>query len=73
MLLLALLVASPLVLTALAVGLVVAVLQAVTQVQDVALSTVPKILAVMAALLLSGPWMMQRLVEFAQRAMGLAQ
>jgi flagellar biosynthesis protein FliQ len=69
-LMLLLAVAAPMLLAALTVGLVVGLLQALTQVQDVTLSIVPKILAVLAALLLSGSWMLQRLVEFTQKALG---
>jgi flagellar biosynthetic protein FliQ len=51
---------------ALVVGLVVSILQAVTQVSDPTLSFVPKILAVLAALAIAGSWMMTLLVEFAR-------
>ena len=49
---------------ALLVGLIVSILQAVTQVQDQTLSFVPKILATLLALVLFGPWMIARIVEF---------
>jgi len=60
----ALLVGAPVLLAALAVGLVVAMLQALTQIQEHTLSFVPKVLAVAGVLLLAGPWMLQRLIEF---------
>ena len=57
---------SPVLLIALTVGVVVSLLQAVTQVQDYTLSFVPKMAAVMLAVLALGPWMLHRLVEFSQ-------
>ena len=51
---------------ALIVGLIVSILQAVTQVSDPTLSFVPKILAVLAALAVAGSWMMTILVDFAR-------
>ncbi len=61
---LALWLAAPALLASLLAGLFSAVLQAATQVQDPALSFVPRLLAVAAALLLSGAWMLARLVAF---------
>ena len=58
-------VGAPFIITALAVGLVVALLQAATQLQDSALSFVPKIVAVGLVLLLAGPWVLGRLVGYA--------
>ena len=55
---------APVLITALVVGLVVSVLQAVTQIQEQTLSFVPKIIAVLLSLIIVGPWMMDRLVEF---------
>jgi flagellar biosynthetic protein FliQ len=60
----AVLAAGPTVLAAVIVGLVVAILQAATQVNDQAVAFAPKALAVVAALVLSGPWMMSQLVQF---------
>lgn len=68
--LLLLTVAAPLLLTALLVGLLTGVLQALTQVQDLTLSIVPKIVAVLIAAVVSGPWMIERIVEFARRTLG---
>ena len=61
---------APVLLTALGVGLIVSVLQAVTQVQEQTLSLVPKILAVGISLIVVGPWMMGRLVEFGRQMFG---
>ncbi|MFT4058372.1 MAG: flagellar biosynthesis protein FliQ [Legionella sp.] len=62
----ALLIASPIILAALVSGLLVSILQVVTQIQDSSLSFVPKILAVVLMLMLCGGWMLHSLVEFAQ-------
>jgi flagellar biosynthesis protein FliQ len=71
-LVLALLASAPPLLAALATGLLTGVLQAVTQVQDAALGAVPRIAAVLAALVVAGPWMGGRLVRFAEAAFALA-
>ncbi|MGE5588737.1 MAG: flagellar biosynthesis protein FliQ [Clostridia bacterium] len=57
-------VAAPVLLFALVAGLLVSVFQAVTQIQEMTLALVPKILAVILALVVFGPWMMRMLVEF---------
>ncbi len=62
----ALLIASPIILVALISGLLISILQVVTQIQDSTLSFVPKILAVVLMLMLCGEWMLHTLVEFAQ-------
>ena len=62
-----LIVAAPLLLVALTVGLVVSVFQAVTQVNEATLSFVPKMIAVAATLVVGGPWMITLLVEYIQR------
>jgi flagellar biosynthetic protein FliQ len=49
---------------ALSVGLVVSLLQAVTQVQETTLSFLPKLLAVAAVLVVLGPWMLRQLIDF---------
>lgn len=58
---------SPLLLPGLAVGLVIAMLQAATQIQEMTLSFIPKLLVVFLALILSGHWLMDVLVEFTTR------
>ena len=59
-------VSLPLLGTALVVALIVSTLQAVTQVQEYTLSFVPKIVAVVLAAVIAGPWMIERIVEFAR-------
>ena len=63
---LTLVVSLPVLLTALAVGLLVALFQAATQIQEHTLSFVPKIAAVLIAAAIAGPWMTERVVEFAR-------
>lgn len=69
--LLLLVVSLPVLLTALIVGLIVSVLQAATQVTDPTLSFVPKILAVLLALAITGPWMIEMIVDFSKQAFGM--
>ena len=64
-----LLVASPLLLAVLAVGVLVSVFQAATQINEATLSFVPKLLAAVAVLTLAGPWMLSTLVEYIQRTL----
>ena len=61
---LTMLLAAPLLLTALAVGLLIGLLQAATQVNEMTLSFIPKLLALALVLLISGPWMLRTLVDF---------
>ena len=59
-----LIVAGPLLIAALATGLIISVFQAATQINEMTLSFIPKLLAMLAALALLGPWMIQELVDF---------
>ncbi len=59
-----LLVAAPMLGLGLAVGLVISIFQSVTQIQEMTLTFVPKIIVVMLALLMFGPWMMNMLISF---------
>ena len=68
-LMLLLMVAAPILLTVLVVGLIVSVFQAATQINEATLSFVPKILGAMAVLGVAGPWMMTTLVEYLQRTL----
>ena len=63
------LVALPLLGVALAVGLLFSIFQAITSVQEMTLSYIPKMLAVAAVLLLLAPWMIEMLTDFAVRVM----
>ncbi len=64
-----LMVSAPVLLTVLAVGLVVSVFQAATQINEATLSFVPKIVAAVAVLAIAGPWMLSTLVEYLQRTL----
>ncbi|WP_313816302.1 flagellar biosynthesis protein FliQ [Citricoccus sp.] len=57
---------APVLITALAVGLLIGLLQSATQVQEITLSFVPKAIAVAVVLALSGYWMIQEMVTFTQ-------
>jgi flagellar biosynthetic protein FliQ len=63
-LLLALIVSAPMLLIGLLVGIVVSLLQAVTQIQEQTLTFVPKIAAMVAAAILLMPWIGHRLLEY---------
>ena len=59
-----LMVAGPVLLVGLAVGLIVSILQAATQIQEMTLAYVPKILAVFGVIAVLGPWMMNQIVTY---------
>lgn len=62
-----LLISAPMLITALAVGLVVSVLQAATQINEMTLSFIPKLVAIFAAMVVTGPWMLATFVDYMQR------
>jgi flagellar biosynthetic protein FliQ len=62
-----LMIAAPLLLTALVVGLLVSIMQAATQINELTLSFIPKLVAVFAVLIAAGPWMLQMMVDYIQR------
>lgn len=59
-------VAAPLLLISLIVGLIISIFQTVTSIQEQTLTFVPKILAVFTAIMLFGSWMMNTMIEFMQ-------
>jgi flagellar biosynthetic protein FliQ len=59
-----LMVAAPVLLVVLVVGLVVSIFQAATQINEATLSFVPKVVAAVAVLGIAGPWMLATLVEY---------
>jgi flagellar biosynthetic protein FliQ len=69
--LLLLTVSAPMLATALLTALVVGVIQAATQVQESTISFVPKLLAVALAAIVTGPWVLERLVAFGREMFGL--
>jgi flagellar biosynthetic protein FliQ len=63
------LVAAPVLIVVLLVGVVVSVIQAATQINEATLSFVPKVVATVLTLAIAGPWMMTTLVEYIQRTL----
>jgi flagellar biosynthetic protein FliQ len=61
------LLSAPILLSALAVGLVVAMFQAATQINEMTLSFVPKLIVVALVMMASGPWMLRQITGFTQR------
>ena len=60
-------VAMPLLLVGLAVGLLVSIFQAVTQIQEQTLTFIPKIVAMGVVLVVAGPWMLSEVVTYTQQ------
>lgn len=60
----AMIIGAPLLVVGMAVGLVISLLQAVTQIQDQTISAVPKILAMILALVFCLPWIADRMTEY---------
>jgi len=63
----ALAIAVPMLAAGLVVGIIVSIFQAATQINEQTLVFIPKILAIIAALIIFGPWMMDTLIEFTTR------
>jgi flagellar biosynthetic protein FliQ len=59
-----LLLAAPLLLTTLAIGLLVGIFQAATQINEMTLSFIPKLIGMVAALVIAGPWMLNQLISY---------
>ena len=62
----ALLISSPVIIVAMICGLIISILQVVTQIQDSSLSFVPKILAAVLMLMFCGEWMLHSFIDFSQ-------
>lgn len=60
----ALLISAPLLAVTLVVGLLISVIQVVTQIQEASLTFIPKIVGAVVVLVVCGPWMLKRLVSF---------
>ncbi len=60
----AILLAAPILLTALGIGLVIGMVQAATQIQEMTLSFIPKLLGVIGVLVMAGPWMMSVVLDW---------
>ena len=59
-----LMLSAPLLLAALITGLVISIMQAATQINEMTLSFIPKLLALFAALVVAGPWMLSLIVDY---------
>jgi flagellar biosynthetic protein FliQ len=59
--------AAPLLLVTLAVGLLVGIFQAATQINEMTLSFIPKLVAIAATLLIAGPWMLNQLIGYTRQ------
>lgn len=59
------LLAAPLLLSALAIGLLISVFQAATSIQEMTLSFIPKLMVMVLALVIAGPWMLRTIMSFA--------
>lgn len=64
----AMIIGAPLLVVGMLVGLVISLLQAVTQIQDQTISAVPKILAMIVALVVCLPWIADRMIEYTRAA-----
>ena len=63
------LIAAPLLLSALAVGLLVGMFQAATQINEMTLSFIPKLLVLVLALVAAGPWMLSIIINYTTQLM----
>lgn len=61
----AVIICSPILISVLAVGLIVSVLQVITQIQDMSLTFIPKLIATVITLIVFGPWMLRKLLLLA--------
>ena len=63
--------ASPILITAITVGFIISLLQAVTSIQEQTLTFVPKIIAILLVLVFLGPWMMGQMLNYTQNLWGV--
>lgn len=64
-------VAAPILVATLLVGVAISIVQVVTQIQEMTLTFIPKLIAVVAIALIMGGWMMAVVVEFSRKMFGL--
>lgn len=62
-----LMIAAPLLLVALVTGLLISIFQAATQINEMTLSFIPKLLAIFTTLVLAGPWILQVMTDYIER------
>ena len=63
------LVSAPVLLVTLVVGLIISVFQAATQINDVSLSFIPKVIAVLVTFAIAGPWMLTVMTDYMRRVL----
>jgi flagellar biosynthesis protein FliQ len=61
------LLAAPMLLSALAIGLLIGMFQAATQINEMTLSFIPKLLVLALSIMLAGPWMLDTILNFTRR------
>jgi flagellar biosynthetic protein FliQ len=64
-----LMIAAPVLLVTLVVGLVISIFQAATQINDASLSFIPKVIAVFVTFAIAGPWMLTVMIEYMRRVL----
>ncbi len=62
-----LILAGPLLLAGLVIGLIISIFQAATQINEATLSFIPKLIGIFVTLIIAGPWMLQMMVEYMRR------
>ena len=60
-------IAAPMLLSALAIGLFIGMIQAATQINEMTLSFIPKLLVLAVAIAMGGPWMMRTMLSFTEQ------
>ncbi len=63
------LIAAPMLVSALAVGLLIGMIQAATQINEMTLSFIPKLLVLVISIVVAGPWMLSVIVNYTQQLM----
>jgi len=66
-------IAGPLLLAAMAIGIVVSVIQAITQINEATLTFIPKIIAIVVVLMVMAPWMIEILTQYTADILGNVQ
>ncbi|RJG01170.1 flagellar biosynthesis protein FliQ [Noviherbaspirillum sedimenti] len=65
-----LMIAAPMLLVALVVGLAVSIFQAATQINEATLSFIPKLVGIFVALIVAGPWMLSVMLDYMRQMFG---
>lgn len=67
---LTLMISAPLLLSALAIGLLISIFQAATQINEMTLSFIPKLIGIFVALIIAGPWMLSLMLDYIRQLFG---